>query len=80
MNEPTGDDDFEIELEVEVEAELRMSRSSRPEEAAGRPLSEWLFDPADAEREDIGLRNLLGAVEELEADRRPRRRGADEGA
>ncbi|MCO5995650.1 hypothetical protein [Actinoallomurus rhizosphaericola] len=80
MNKPTGDDDFEIELEVEVEAELRMSESSRPEEAAGRPLSEWLFDPADAEREDIGLRNLLSAVEELEADRRPRRRGADEGA
>jgi hypothetical protein len=31
-----------------------------------QPASEWLFDPTDAEREEVGLRNLLGAVEALD--------------
>jgi hypothetical protein len=65
MSRPTGEDGFEVELEVEVEAELTLIESSRPEETAGRPVSEWLFDPSDAEREEIELRGLLGAVEEL---------------
>jgi hypothetical protein len=76
MSKSIGDDDFEIELEVEIEAEISMSESSRPEEAADRPISEWLFDPADVQREDVERRNLLSAVEELEGDHRPRRRGA----
>jgi hypothetical protein len=76
MSKSIGDDDFEIELEVEIEAEISMSESSRPEEAADRPISKWLFDPADVQREDVERRNLLSAVEELEGDHRPRRRGA----
>jgi len=31
-----------------------------------QPVTEWLFDPADAQREQVGLRSLLGAVEALE--------------
>jgi hypothetical protein len=71
MSISTGDNEFEIELE----AELRLAESSDTEQAAGRPVSEWLFDPTDVEREEVGLRNLLGAVEELEGDFPRDRRG-----
>ncbi|MFC7041253.1 class I SAM-dependent methyltransferase [Nonomuraea rubra] len=67
----TGEDDFLHELEIEVEAEVSLVEASRPEEVAGLPVTEWLFDPADAEREKIGLRGLLDAVEVLEDGRRP---------
>jgi hypothetical protein len=63
-----GDRDFEIELEIEVEEELVLAESSRPEETAAAPPSEWLFDPTDVERDVIGLRNILGAAEALEGD------------
>jgi hypothetical protein len=64
MSMSTGDDDFELELEVE--AELSMAESSRAEEVVGEPVSEWLFDPADEQQYEIGLRSLLGAVEEVQ--------------
>ncbi|MEV5705044.1 hypothetical protein [Actinoallomurus sp. NPDC052274] len=79
MSKPTGDDDFGIGLEAEIEAELTMAQSSRPEDSAGLPASEWLFDPTDVEREEVELRTLLGAVEGLEGDSRSRRRGTGEG-
>ncbi|GAA0318773.1 hypothetical protein NE235_07025 [Actinoallomurus spadix] len=79
MNKPTGDAEFEVELEVEIEAELTMSESSRPEESAELPASKWLFDPTDVQREEIELRNLLGAVEGLHGDSRSGRRGTGEG-
>lgn len=62
------DGDFEIELEVEIEAELALVESSRADEAAGEPAAEWLFDPTDAERDEVGLRNILGAAEALEGE------------
>ncbi|CNF53477.1 Uncharacterised protein [Mycobacterium tuberculosis] len=62
------DREFEIELEIEVQEELTLAESSRPEETAAAPQSEWLFDPTDVERDEIGLRNILGAVEALEGD------------
>ncbi|MFC6879429.1 MULTISPECIES: hypothetical protein [Actinomadura] len=70
----------ESEFEVEVEAELSLAESSDPERAAELPASEWLFDPADVEREEVGLRNLLGAAEGLEAHSRSRRDRTGEGA
>ncbi|MEV4116000.1 hypothetical protein [Nonomuraea sp. NPDC049695] len=73
---PSGDDDFLYELEVEVEAEVTLVEASRPEEAAGLPVTEWLFDPTDVEREEIGLRGLLDAVEALEDGFRPGEHGA----
>jgi hypothetical protein len=57
---------FRQELELEVEADLFMVESSRSAEVLAQPASEWLFDPTDAEREEVGLRNLLGAVEALD--------------
>ncbi|WP_144122463.1 hypothetical protein [Catellatospora sichuanensis] len=72
MYTPTGDSAFLHELEVEVKAELSVAESSLPEEeAAAVPMDEWVFDPAYAQSEEVGLRSLLGAVEALEDDSRP---------
>ena len=71
MTAPSDDNEVLHELEIEVEAEVVQVELSRPEDAAGLPVTEWLFDPADAEREEIGLRGLLAAVEVLEDDLRP---------
>jgi hypothetical protein len=70
MNNPTGEDDSLRELEIEVEADLNLAESSRPEELIGLPSAEWLFDPMDVQREEVGLRSLLGAIEEMEGDSR----------
>lgn len=67
MSIPTGDNAFLYELELTVSTELAHAGTSPPEEeAAGVPIDEWLSDPADAQRYEVGLRNLLGAVEALE--------------
>ena len=65
MSSSPGDGEFLRELEVEVEEELDLAESTRPEEITG-PSAEWLFDPVDAQREEIGLRSLLGAIEAVE--------------
>ncbi|MGI5323829.1 hypothetical protein [Actinomadura nitritigenes] len=76
MSRPTGDEfEFEIEFEAEVEAELDLAVASEPGPAEGPPASEWLFDPTDVEREEVELRNLLGAAEGLESGPRSRDRG-----
>ncbi|MEU8308543.1 hypothetical protein AB0C84_33780 [Actinomadura sp. NPDC048955] len=75
MNTPIGD-----EFEAEIEAELELAEASDPARAAARPASEWLFDPAEAEAEEIELRNLLGAAEELKAAPRSRGHRPGEGA
>jgi hypothetical protein len=66
VSTPTGDNAFLHKLELTVRTELTQAETSQPEEAAGVPIDEWLFDPADAQREEVGLRSLLGAVESLE--------------
>jgi hypothetical protein len=66
MSTPSDDNRFLHDLEVEVEADLDLVAAT--DEPTGPP-SEWQFDPTDVEREEAGLRNLLGAVEALE-DRR----------
>lgn len=71
MAAPSDENEFLHELEIEVEAEVIQVESSCPEDAAGLPVTDWLFDPVDAEREEIGLRGLLAAVEVLEEDLRP---------
>jgi hypothetical protein len=71
MSTPTGDDDSLYELHFELEAEISLAESSHPEEAADLPISDWLFDPTDVEREEIGLRGLLDAVDALEGDSHP---------
>jgi hypothetical protein len=56
------------EFEVEIEEELTVARSSRPEDEFGLPPEQWQFDPIDEQREEVGLRNILGAAEGLEVD------------
>ncbi|SDM16691.1 hypothetical protein [Nonomuraea jiangxiensis] len=68
MSAPDGEKRFLYELHVEVEAEVTLAAASHPEQAADLPVSEWLFDPMEAESEEIGLRGLLDAVEVLEDD------------
>lgn len=68
MSAPTGDNAFLRELELDVRAELTLVEASQPqEEAVAVPIDEWLLDPADAPRDEVGLRNLLDAVKALEA-------------
>jgi hypothetical protein len=71
MNAPSGENEFLYELEIEIEEEVALVESSHPEEVMDLPVTEWQFDPTDVEREEIGLRGLLGAVEALEGDHRP---------
>jgi hypothetical protein len=77
MSDATGGSGFLHELELDVRAELAQAETSQTaEEAAGVPVDEWLFDPADAQRDEVRLRSLLGAVETLEDGSRPADRGA----
>ncbi|MEV0457785.1 hypothetical protein [Catellatospora methionotrophica] len=72
MSTPTGDGTFLRELQGEVEAELTMAASApTEEEAAAAPMDEWMIDPAYAQSEEVGLRNLLGAVHALEGGSPP---------
>jgi hypothetical protein len=67
MSTPTGDNAFLRALELNVRTELTLAETSQPwEEAVGVPIDEWLSDPADDQRYEVGLRSLLGAVEALE--------------
>jgi hypothetical protein len=69
MSTPSDQDPALREVEFDVRAELTMAETSLPaEEAAEVPIDQWLFDPADVQREEAGLRSLLGAVEALEGN------------
>jgi hypothetical protein len=61
-----SENQFLASLESEVVTELAIAHSDRPDAAFAVPPEEWLFDPTDLERQEVGLRNLLGAVETLE--------------
>jgi hypothetical protein len=73
MSTPTGGNAFLHELELNIRAELTQAETSQPaEEAVSIPIDEWLSDPADAERYEVALRSLLGAVEALQDGSGPR--------
>lgn len=78
MNIPNDDHDSQFELRATVEAELRMAEESRPEEAFSLPVEEWLFDPVDVEREEVELRSLLGAIDEVDRNSRHEGHGTGE--
>ena len=79
MSIPTGDNAFLHELELNVSTELTQAETGQPEEeAVGVPIDEWL-DPADTQRDEVGLRNLLGAVEAVEDGSGPGRCTETEG-
>jgi hypothetical protein len=65
---PDDEKEFVHELEVEVEAELVLAESSRPEEWLGDNPAQWPYDPTDVERDEVGLRNILGAANALELE------------
>jgi hypothetical protein len=65
MSIPTSDNAFLDQLELTVRAEL--AETSTVEEAACVPIDQWLTDPEDEQRYEVGLRSLFGAVEALEA-------------
>jgi hypothetical protein len=62
----TSDSDELRELEVIVKEELVIVESSDVDEVLAEPQSEWLYDPTDAQREEVELRGLLGAIEGVE--------------
>ncbi|TDO43411.1 hypothetical protein EV643_118154 [Kribbella sp. VKM Ac-2527] len=70
MSTPSDEPAFLHRLEGEVEVDLDLIASSHPDEAMDEPASEWMVDPAEVQRDEIGLRSLLGAVESLEGDAR----------
>jgi hypothetical protein len=80
MSFPIGDDAVLHRLERNVQAELTEVETGRTEDALAAPIDEWIFDPADAQREEVGLRNLLGAVEALEGGARLAERDGDRDA
>jgi hypothetical protein len=51
-------------LEVEVDAEIALADASTATYELS--VTQWEFDPTDVQREEVGLRNLLDAVEVLE--------------
>ena len=53
----------EYDLEHAVQDELRLAEAGHPEAELGLPITDWQFDPTDAERYEVGLHTLLGAVE-----------------
>ncbi|MEU7828503.1 MULTISPECIES: hypothetical protein [unclassified Nonomuraea] len=71
MCTPNGENEVLYELHVEIEEELIIAEASHPEEEMERPVTEWLYDPADVEREEIALRVLRDAVVVLEDGSRP---------
>ena len=80
MSTPIGENAFLHELELNVSTELTLAGTGQPEEeAVNVSLDEWLSDPADEQRYEIGLHNLLGAVEALEDGTGRHRRTETEG-
>jgi hypothetical protein len=71
MTTPTGDDSLP-ELETIIRTELTRAEASQPDEdALAAPIDERLFDPTDAQLYEVGLRDILGAVETMEGESRP---------
>ena len=72
MTTPTGNNLSLHELECDVKTELTVAETRHPQEAgADVPIGEWLTDPTDDQRYEVGLRTLYGAVKTLEDDSRP---------
>jgi len=67
MSTPAHDNEFLHELELDVKVELATAEAGhgQEEEDDGALEAEGLLDP-DAERYEVSLRSVLGAVETLE--------------
>ena len=62
MTDPTGEA-FLHGLEHTIREELIEAERSEPLDT---PFDQWRYDPTEVQREEIGLRSLLGAVEAVE--------------
>jgi len=66
MSTPAEDESADLrELEGEVKTELTEADSRPIQDASGMPTDEWLMDPY-AQRYEVSLRTLLGAIEAVE--------------
>jgi hypothetical protein len=65
MTTPTGDNASLYELELDVRTELTLADTRPPGEEADAIADEWMLHP-DAQRYEVRLRTLLGAVEAVE--------------
>ena len=63
---PEERSEFLHQLDAEIGRELSLAESSGSSTGLGASTAEWLYDPTDDEREQVGLRNIQGAVEALE--------------
>ena len=70
MDTPAGDDAFLRELERNISTELATAEAGQPEATPGAPIGEQLIDPV-AERYEVRLRSLLGAVGAVERGSHP---------
>jgi hypothetical protein len=71
MSTPANDNEVLCELELEVRTELTQAKTGQPEQDTGGALAAWgLLDP-DAERYEVSLRTLLGAIEAMQDGSRP---------
>ena len=67
MSTRDGEEEFLHRLEAEVRTELTLAQTGPSfEQAVAAPIDQWLSDPADDQRYEVGLRGLLGAVEAME--------------
>lgn len=78
MTTPADDNRFLHGLELDVEAELTLTEARRPERDPRAPVIEDLLDP-DAERYEVSLRTLLGAVEAVADGSHPGEHADQEG-
>ncbi|KAB8194097.1 hypothetical protein FH608_018125 [Nonomuraea phyllanthi] len=67
MSDPTGENNVLHELKVVVGLALAMAEVSQAQHTGDLPITEWLLDPAESERERVGLRGILAAITELES-------------
>ncbi|MFB4289212.1 hypothetical protein ACBI99_16340 [Nonomuraea sp. ATR24] len=66
MSCPTDESDFLHELKVVVAIELHTADLCHSQHPRDLPVTEWLVDPTETEREQVGLRGILAAITELE--------------
>ena len=71
MSTPTTDNEFLHELELDVRMQLTQAETGRAGQGTGgAPAAEGLLDP-DAERYEVNLRTLLGAIDAMEDGSHP---------
>ena len=63
----TDEGQFLQSLHAEVESEIVLSRSDGPIDVTGAAPLDPMLDPTAIEREQVGLSNLLDAVEAWES-------------